>query len=194
MQATSSTSLPQPLTRAWESAYNGDLLAALQTGAVTLDPGSGLEQEFQRKTSCTCNIFGLFKYTGWDQFSSSTSLVYAGHNTFHLVETVGHAAQSASVGPLRSLNLYFTANADVSATRTLSNADIDLHLDLTAKDDRKAIAAMAGLLQALGAPFLARDLHGFGEDQKQGTAELNLTISPATLQPPQLQHREYRSC
>ena len=164
--------------RAWELAYNGDLVAALQTGAVTLDQGSGLEQDFRRKTSCSCNIFGLFKYNGWDEFSSNTSLVYAGHNTFHLVETVGHAAQSESVGALRSLNLYFTANAGVSGNDTLSDAEIDLHLDLAAKGDRKAIAAMAHLLGALGASFLARDLAAFGTNQKQGTAELNLRISP----------------
>ena len=165
--------------QAWQHAYNGDLVAALGTGAVTLDAGSGLEQEYQRKTSCTWNIFGLFKYTGWDQFSSNTSLVYAGHNTFHLVETVSHAIQSQVLGALRSLNLYFTADAGVLAAGTLSDAQVQLHLDITAKGDRKAIASMSRLLGALGAPALARDLAAFGTNQKQGTAELNITVSPA---------------
>lgn len=144
---------------------------------MTLDQGSGFEQDFKRKTSCSCNIFGLFKYNGWDEFSSNTSLIYAGHNTFHLLETVGHLAQSESIGALRSLNLYFTANAGVSGTGTLSNADVNLHLDITAKGDRKAIASMAHLLKGLGASSLARDLAAFGTNQRQGTAELNLTIS-----------------
>ena len=166
-------------SQAWEFAYNGDLLAALETGAVTLDVGSGLEREYQRRTACTCNVFGLFRYSSWDQFSSSTSLVYAGHNTFHLQETVGHAAQSQQpLGALHSLNLYFTAAADVSRAGTLSQAEATLHLDLTAKGDRKALAAMARLLEVLGAQPLARELTSFGSNQPQGIAELNITISP----------------
>ena len=165
--------------QAWQHAYNGDLVAALGTGAVTLDAGSGLEQEYQRKTSCTCNIFGLFKYSGWDQFSSNTSLVYAGHNTLHLVETVSHATESQALGALRILNLYFTADASVLATGALSNAQVQLHLNITAKGDRKAIASMSRLIGALGAPALARDLAAFSTNQKQGTAELNITVSPA---------------
>ena len=166
--------------RAWACAYNGDLVAALATGAATLDVGSGLEQQYQRKTACTCNVFDLFRYSNWDQFASDSSLVYAGHNTFHLVETVGHTAQSEqSLGALHSLNLYFTAQADVSNTGTLSQAEITLHLDLTARNDKHALAAMVRLLGVLGAEALAHELTNFGSNSPQGVAELNITVSPA---------------
>ncbi len=164
---------------AWALAYNGDLLAALDTGAATLDAGSGLQQEYQRRTACTCNVFDLFRYTSWDQFSSQTSLVYAGHNTFHLQQTVSHAAQNQQpLGAMHSLNLYFSASGDVSQAGTVSQPEIKLHLDLTARGDRKALAAIARLLDVLGAQQVARDMQSFGSNQPQGIAELNIILSP----------------
>jgi len=161
---------------AWKKAYNGDLTGALATGAVTLDSGSGLEQEYQRKTSISCNVFNLFKWNAWDQFSSNTSLVYAGNNVFHLVETVEHAEESDTVGTMKSMNLYFTAAADCNTKGSVETADIALHLDMTAKQDHKAIDHMAALLGGLGAGSLARDLRAFSTRTRQGTATLSLVL------------------
>ena len=162
--------------KAWKKAYNGDLTGALATGAVLLDPGSGLEQEYQRKTSISCNVFNLFKWNTWDQFSSNTSLIYAGNNVFHLVETVEHANESDTVGTMKSMNLYFTVAADCNAKGFVETADIALHLDMAAKQDHKAIDHMATLLDALGARSLARDLRAFPTRTKQGTAKVSLVL------------------
>ena len=73
----------------WALAIKGDLYGALNTHAVTLEPGSGLEREYRQKTSFRCNFFNLWHMNSWDQFTRDVSMVYAGNNVFHMLANVG---------------------------------------------------------------------------------------------------------
>jgi hypothetical protein len=165
---------------AWQAAIAGDFLEAMQTGAVTLDLGSGLEQAYQRKTAFSCNFFNLWSMQTWDEFSSKVSLVYAGNNVFHLAADIGRTLETQSVGAMHSLDFYFTVNANVSLAGQASATRIDLHVDLTAQSDAKAISAIATMLSAIEAgpvsDTLARSMHAFATNAKKGTAQLQVTI------------------
>ena len=168
---------------AWKAAIAGDFLHAMATGAATLDTGSGLEQEYQRKTSFSCNLFNLWSMQTWDDFASKVSLVYAGNNVFHLQAEIGRTLETQTVGAMHSMDFYFTVAASVTESSKVSQADIDLHVDLTAQKDPRAAAKIADLLGAIHAEpagdALARDMHAFATNAKNGTAQLQITI-PAT--------------
>ena len=165
---------------AWQAAISGDFLQAMQTGAMTLDLGSGLEQAYQRKTAFSCNFFNLWSMQTWADFSSKVSLVYAGNNVFHLVADIGRTLETQSVGAMHSLDFYFTVNANVSVAGQASPAVIDLHVDLTAQSDAKAIGAIATMLRAMDAgpasDALAHSMQAFATNSKKGTAQLQVTI------------------
>jgi hypothetical protein len=113
------------------------LVKALATGAVTLDAGSGLEQEYQRKTSCELNVFNLWHWNSWSEFSSKMQLVYAGNNRFHLTANVGRTTETDAAGTMQSIEFYFAAEADVDNSGTVSSLDVDLHVQLTASGNRR---------------------------------------------------------
>lgn len=167
-------------TAAWDAAIAGDFVAAFNTGAVTLDAGTGLENSYQSKTSFSCNLFNLWKLSTWDQFSSTCSLVYAGNNVFHFAAKVELSQQTQSMGAMRSIDMYFAAGADTSASGAASHAAIDLHVDLTAQADPDAAAKIATMLSAMGAgpaaDALALNLRAFAGSSKKGTAQLQITI------------------
>jgi len=167
-------------TAAWNAAIAGDFVAAFDTGAITLDVGSGLEDSYQSKTSFSCNLFNLWKANTWSEFSSTYSLVYAGNNVFHFAARVELSQQTQSMGAMRSIDMYFSASADVKTGGASSNAAIDLHVDLTAQADPDAAAKIATMLSAMGAgpaaDTLARNLRVFAGSSRKGTAQLQVTI------------------
>ncbi len=165
---------------AWQAAISGDFVNALQTGAVTLDIGSGLEQTYQTKTSFACNFFNLWSLSTWSQFTSNVSLVYAGNNVFHLIAKADRTTETDSMGAMHSMDVYFSATAGVTTGGKVSNTDINLHIDLTAQSDPKAASTIATMLSAIeGGPVcdaLARGMHAFATNSKKGTAQLQVTI------------------
>lgn len=166
---------------AWQAAIDGDFVKALQTGAVTLDVGSGLERAYQAKTTFSCNFFNLWKFTSWQQFSSNVSFVYAGNNVFHFVAQVGRTTETDSMGAMHSMDFYFSATADSSGTNA-SNITADLHIDLTAQKDRKAAERIATLLGQIGGgacDALAAGMRAFAAGSPNGTAQLKVTIPAA---------------
>jgi hypothetical protein len=167
---------------AWQAAIDGDFVKALQTGAVTLGVGSGLERAYQAKTTFSCNFFNLWKFTSWQQFSSNVSFVYAGNNVFHFVAKVGRTTETESMGAMHSMDFYFSATADSSGSNA-SNITADLHIDLTAQKDRKAADRIATLLDKIGGGLacgkLAAGMHAFAANSPNGTAQLQVTIPAA---------------
>jgi hypothetical protein len=168
---------------AWQAAVNGDFVAAMATGAVTLDIGSGLESAYQSKTTFSCNFFNLWSMSTWSEFSSKVSLVYAGNNVFHLVANIGRTTETSAMGALHSLDFYFAATANIGAGGSISAADIDLHVDLTAQNNPGAAATIATMLSAIeagpAADALASTMHAFASNSPKGTVQLQITISQA---------------
>jgi hypothetical protein len=144
--------------QAWNAGVAGDFIVAFATGAVALSVGSGLEKEYQQKTSCALNVFNLWHWTTWEQFGTKMQLVYAGSNRFHLSANIGRTTETDTTGTMRSIEFYFAAEADVSARGTLSSLDVSMHIDLTCINQPKEAARIAMLLGALRAGSAADKL------------------------------------
>jgi hypothetical protein len=175
------------LKTAWNSAVNGDLAGALKykdpgTGQsfVTLEVGSGLESEYQRKTSFSCNFFNLWKFSSWSQWQSQVSMVCAGNNVFHMSANIGRDTETDYVGAMKSINFYFAASADETLNGSISKLIADLHIDLTAQGDSTAARQIAGMLSAIGGCAdcitMARKMNAFIDASSSGTVQLNITI------------------
>ena len=119
---------------AWSKAVAGDYCAALAVpgGGVSLDTGSGLENFHTVKTSVTFNLFGAFK-AEWDAAKiDNYSVVYAGNNTFHLVENIGRQQTSSVAKSGTEIDLYFSAMATSGPGGKTTVGEVDLHVVLKA--------------------------------------------------------------
>jgi hypothetical protein len=175
------------LVNAWNLAVNGDLAEALKykdpgTGKsfVTLELGSGIESEYQRKTSFSCNFFNLWKYSTWSQWQSQVSMVYAGNNVFNMNVDIGRVTETDYVGATKSINFYFSASAEEALDGSISKPAVDLHIDLTAQGVPKAARQIAGMLSGIGGcpacVTMARNMNAFIDASANGTVQLNITI------------------
>jgi hypothetical protein len=132
---------------AWSKAIAGDFngALALPTGGVSLDAGSGLENFHTRTTSVTFNLFGLFK-AEWDASQiENYSILYAGNNTFHLVERIGDRQTSTVNGKGREVDLYFAAEA-TSNPAGVTLGEVDLYVQLKATANPAFGQSIAGFL------------------------------------------------
>lgn len=175
------------LENAWTLAVKGDLAGALKykdpgTGKsfVSLEVGSGLESEYQRKTSLSCNFFNLWRYSTWSQWQSQVSMVYAGNNVFHMNANIGRITETDYVGTMKSINFYFAASAEEALNGSVSKAVVDLHIDLTAQGVPEAARQIAGMLSGIGGcpacTTMARNMNSFINVSAKGTVQLNITI------------------
>lgn len=172
---------------AWNAAIDGDFDAALATGAVTLEIGSGLENQYQRKCSLTINLFNLWKFTDWNQYSQSVSMVYAGNGVYHLLANIGRSQETDELGTMHSINFYFAASADtISGSSQVADPQAELHIDLTAQKNAHAAQQIAALLRAVGGgpacDAIAQNMQSFATAAPHGTVQLQITVSAAAYQ------------
>jgi hypothetical protein len=136
---------------AWQSVIKGDFQAAMQqpNSGFTLQPGSGLEQFHDDKTAICLNLFGKFNAAWTNASIADYSIVYAGNNTFNLVENIGIESITNINGSGSEIQLYFAAVATENAGAvTLSPPE--LHVQLKATKNPKFAARIAQLLTATG--------------------------------------------
>lgn len=134
---------------AWAEALSGDFVAALAVpnGGASLDVGSGLEHFYTRKTSITFNFFGLT--AAWTATNiANYSIVYAGNNTFNLIENIGRARISTVNSSRSEVDFYFAAKATSGLNGTVNLGDVDLHVILKAVNNRSAGSKIATIISS----------------------------------------------
>jgi len=86
----------------------------MQTGAATLDAGSGFESVHKKSTQCTLTFFGLQLQSLETYFNDST-LRYGGNGIFYLENKVGKEVTTSSGKKSSSTSIYLDATAESTA-------------------------------------------------------------------------------
>jgi hypothetical protein len=118
----------------WTLMCNGRFVDALaqSNGSVQLDPGSGLEQLYNKTASISLNFFGQWAGNWSTAQIASSSLIYAGNNTFHLVTVEGMQKLSTINKSSTEVDFYFAAEMDLSgAAPTLQPPNLNVMLRAT---------------------------------------------------------------
>ncbi|WP_263355838.1 hypothetical protein [Acidicapsa ligni] len=143
----------------WSAAYGARFMDALQTpdGGVSIAVGSGIEKLYSRTTSVTLCLFGKLKASWDNSVLDNSSMVYAGNNTFHLIADEGRQTLSSLGKSGREIDLYFAAEADLSAAALPLGAP-QLHLILKAVNNAKFGNYIAGFLGLMTADLGSADV------------------------------------
>lgn len=139
--------------QAWQDAVNGDFLGALQTGAATLDPGSGFEKEHYDSTRLTLTVFGLNLFQSLDTYFTRSTVRYAGNGQFLLETEAGQVAATLDFGSKSSTAIYLEGNAqgsDAGGALQATNIEIKLHGILSSANNKSQSARLGALLSGLG--------------------------------------------
>lgn len=147
---------------AWQRLLAGDFQAALSQNncGITLDPGSGLEDFHHQKTDITLNLFSRCKGEWQTGNITNYSILYAGNNTFNLVENTGLENLTNVDGSGREVEIFFAAKATEDIAGNMQIAAPDLHYVLKATNNRKFGKSVAQFLASvLSGDQVAVQLH-----------------------------------
>ncbi|MGH9343026.1 MAG: hypothetical protein ACRD19_04620 [Terriglobia bacterium] len=139
--------------QAWQDAVNGDFLGAMETGAATLDPGSGFEKVHYDSTRLTLTLFGLNSFQSIDTYFARSTVRYAGNGQFFLETETGKVATTLGLASKTSTAVYLEGNAkgaDSNGSIEASKIQIRLHGILSSTNSKTQTARLGALLQALG--------------------------------------------
>jgi hypothetical protein len=168
---------------AWRLVVAGNLQGALAqaNGGITLDSGSGLEDFHHQKTDITFNLFGKFAAEWTTAQITNVSVIYAGNNTFNLVENIGLANITNVNGSGREIDLFFAAQGTSSVAGGLVLNAPELHVLLKATNNPKLGKAIAQFLSlaATGSTALQLQNQLLGSVQRGSTTQtLELIFAP----------------
>jgi hypothetical protein len=134
---------------AWTAAVAGDFVAALKTGAVTLDAGSGFESVHTKNTKCTLTFFGL-TFESLESYFSRSTMRYGGSGVFYLENQTGQLVSTSNKRGSTSTSIYFDATAKTADGTIANNVDVQLHGVLTTNGDSDQLSRFGLLLQGIG--------------------------------------------
>jgi len=134
---------------AWTAAVQGDFVAALKTGAVELDAGSGFESVHTKNTKCTLTFFGL-TFESLESYFSRSTMRYGGNGVFFLENQTGQLVSTSNKRGSTSTSIYFDATAKTGDGTIANNVEIQLHGVLTTTGDSDQLSRLGLLLQGIG--------------------------------------------
>jgi hypothetical protein len=132
---------------AWDMMIHGKFRDAIQTpgNGVSLAVGSGFEKFYSKKTTLSLNLFGKLNATWSSAVVSSSSIVYAGNNVFHVIANEGRQILASINNNKREIDIYFAAQADLK-TAALTLSPVELHIVLQATNNTQYGQYIAGFL------------------------------------------------
>lgn len=168
----------------WTTAMKGDFRDALQAapaGTVTLDSGSGVADEFARRTTLSLNFFGLYKASSITNYFKSNTITYAGNGIFDVVFVTGKEFEVQSKNKSSATHLAFTAKVSEDAAGNVSQADVVLAIRLADTHNPRTAAQSGTILDHTAAEQAAvaiQKIKDTGEDPN-ATVVLECQILPS---------------
>jgi len=135
------------VNKSWHSLCQGDLVAAANIGGLTLQPGSGIDTQLSHSFTFTLHLFNFFAAQKNTYFQHSYVVVT--DTGIRYMYDIGKETDTKIKRATTRCSIHFSATADSSSAGAISNADVDLYLELAASQDAaqaKRIADTAGYI------------------------------------------------
>jgi len=138
-------SRPSIIAQSWNDLLSNNIQDATQIPGFTVQPGSGIMQQFKKSTTLTLQFFNLFKYSDeTDFFGHCTSEITTdGIRILYQVGVEQLVAENSAKGQVR---IYFNGVANKAADGTVSGASVDLNIEMSESSSAKSAALLVGIL------------------------------------------------
>jgi len=170
--------------KAWQAAIKGDFVTAYQTPGhpVDLAEGSGVEEEFIRRSSVSLNLFGLFQANSAMQFFTNSRVVYAGKGLFNMLFSTGIEWDTATHSSSSSAAITFFAAATSQAMTNVQDLQVTMRVQLTDTAHPQAARLSAHVLRDCNVPELqsaATQALDFAQTQHKGKLVVQADLLPS---------------
>ncbi len=133
----------------YKRAINGDMMGALAEPGTTLAPESYTRSELRKTTALSFQLFETFSATSIQTYFEKSELRYAGNGVFQLRFSTGITASNNVFGHRKAIEFYFEITAATTASGTISDQDVHLHINTTDQNNLEAASRTAGMLQLI---------------------------------------------
>jgi hypothetical protein len=166
----------------WDSLLTNNIADAMKIPGFTLQAGSGFAEKIGRSTTIQFNICNLFKYSGKQDFFNNFSSELAADGTIRLVFDAGIESVVSVNSATDTMRFHFSATATEGVAGGLSQAEIDLNIEISEKNDPAGAAGLAKVLGIVGQASLQPTIdamNAYAAAHQNGTLGLVAVVKQA---------------
>jgi hypothetical protein len=159
--------------RSWDSLLTHSIADAENIPGFTLLAGSGFAEQIKRSTTLQFNLFNFYKCTVVKDFFDNSSSELAADGTIRLVYDIGVESLVSSNAAGDTMRFHFSATATEDVLGNSRDAEIDLNVEISEKNDPKGAAMLANLLGIVEAGLPAiKAMNDYVTGNPSGTLDL----------------------
>jgi hypothetical protein len=146
--------------QSWEALVRGGVAEALSIKGVTLQPGSGVADSLKRASTIQFQFFNFFSFQKVTDYFSKGYTELGKDGSIRIFRDLGEEQQATTKQALQQFRIYFEATASQSTTGSISQAAVDLCIELSEKGNSKygtALANVVGFLPGSAAVNAAQE-------------------------------------
>jgi hypothetical protein len=172
--------------QSWGALVGGDVAQALSIQGFTLKPGSGVADSLKRASNIQFQFFNFFSFQKVTDYFSNGYTELGKDGSIRIFRDLGEEQQATTKQALQQFRIYFEATASQSTTGSISQAAVNLRIELSEKGNSKfgtALANVVGFLPGSAAVNAAQEgMTKFVSTAPSGTLDLILVLKSSSYQ------------
>jgi hypothetical protein len=172
--------------QSWAALVGGSVAQALSLRGFILEPGSGVTDSLKRASTIQFQFFNFFSFKQVTDYFSNGYTELGKDGTIRIFRDLGQEQQATTKQTLQQFRIYFEATATQGMTGNISDAAVNLCIELSEKGKSKyatALANVVGFLPGSAAVNSAQEgMIQFVSNAPSGTLDLILILRSSSYQ------------
>jgi hypothetical protein len=170
----------------WAALVGGSVARALLLQGFTLEPGSGVADSLKRISTIQFQFFNFFSFKQVTDYFSNGYTELGKDGTIRIFRDLGQEQLQTTKEALQQFRIYFEATATQGTSGSISQAAVNLCIELSEKGNSKyatALANVVGFLPGSAAVNSAQEgMIRFVAGKPAGTLDLKITFKSSAYQ------------
>jgi hypothetical protein len=172
--------------QSWAALVGGSVEQALALQGFTLQAGSGVADSLKRASTIQFQFFNFFSFQQVTDYFSNVYTELGNDGTIRIFRDLGQEQQAATKQALQQFRIYFEATATEGMSGSISQAAVNLCIELSEKGSSKyatALANVVGFLPGSAAVNSAQEgMVNFVSTAPAGTLDVKITLKSSAYQ------------
>jgi hypothetical protein len=132
--------------RSWIALCSGNLRGAVGMGGLIPEPGSGISDQLSRSFTVSLKFFNFFSAADKTTYFKNTYVVVTAAGDLCYMFDIGKESDTDVNKSKRTCLIHFVATVNESTAATVSNAEVDLEIEMSASNDQTEAGRIGDLV------------------------------------------------
>jgi len=125
------------LNNSWNAFCSGNLRGAVSVGGLVPESGSGISSQVSHSFTMSLQLFNLFSASDKSTYFKNTSVIVTQNGDLRYLYDIGQESEVDINKSQKICLIHFIASVDQSTANTVSDADVDLQMELIATNSKQ---------------------------------------------------------